>query len=205
MDNSIQSAIDPKDTVLWQGRPNPSVSSLNIVIMVVIALAIGLYLYFGYGSDPLGSTALTGKTAAYCVAGIAVFLALVGRYGNSRTEFAITKSKVILKTGVAGSRFETVDLEKINDVTVKIGFVQNRFSAGTLDIDSGKTRSVTEQGRYRTDSFGRRTYFPGQTEIRAVIDQITDIDNPHEVHRILLEAIEKRKAAQPASTPTDAQ
>lgn len=193
MDDSIQSAIDPKDTVLWQGRPNPSVSNFNIALMLTVALGIGLYLYFQYGSNPLGNTALTGKTGAYCIAGVAAFLALIGHYGNSKAEFAITKNKVILKTGTAGTRFEYIDLVNIKEVSVTVGFLQSRFSSGTLSIDSGKTRTVTRQGRYRNDSFGRRTFFPGQAEIRPVIDQLTDIENPHEAHRILMDAIEKRK------------
>lgn len=193
MDDSIESAIDPKDAVLWRGRPNPGVSNLNISLMIAVALGIGLYLYFQYGSNPLGNTALTGKAGAYLIAGIAAFLALIGHYGNSKAEFAITKNKVILKTGTAGTRFEYIDLANIKEVSVTVGFLQSRFSSGTLSIDSGKTRTVTSRGQYRNDSFGRRTFFPGVAEIRPVIDQLTDIDNPHDVHRILMDAIEKRK------------
>lgn len=193
MNDSIQSTLDPKDTLLWQGRPNPSVSGMNLMIMVAVALGISAILYFLYGPDPLGSTALTGKTAAYGVMGIAAFMALVGRHSNSRTEFAITKRKGILKTGISGTRFVTVNLEDIKEVTVDIGPVQGRFFCGTLGIDSGKTETVSERGRIYKDNLGRTIRDPDRIQVRKVIDSFTDIDNPHEVHRILMEAIEKRK------------
>lgn len=66
-------------------------------------------------------------------------------YNN--THYAITSKRVILKSGVFGIDYKTIDYDQIKNMEVNVGPIEKLFSVGTIRIFTGEIITNNQQTR----------------------------------------------------------
>jgi len=122
----ISQILDKNEKVLWHGKPNflPFVfGPLIIGIVSLFFFGIFLLIFFFYSW-------------------------LVYKY----IDYAITNKRVIIKSGLIGRDFKTVDYDKITNVEVNVSIWDKLLakSSGTICIFTAGTVSYGRHGPYQT-------------------------------------------------------
>jgi len=92
------------------------------------------------------------------------------------TIYIITDKRIIIQSGAIGLDTKFIELDKIQEVYVNIGFIDKIFGTGSL--------YVVTSGNAFFNSRGRSSYMrPSLAALRE----------PYEVHRVLQEAIDRLK------------
>jgi uncharacterized membrane protein YdbT with pleckstrin-like domain len=96
------------------------------------------------------------------------------RYGN--TEYMITDQRIITQTGAIGRDTRFVDLERIQEVYVKVGLIDKKFGTGTvLAVTAG--------------------WVPIDTGGPSTRPSLSSLREPYEVQRILQEAVKNARGS----------
>lgn len=147
----ISQILDKNERVLWHGRPNfwPFVfgSMLISLFGLFFLLASLLAIIFG-GLGPWGLLLPHFWVGVALTFGGPIYSKLVYKY----THYAITNKRVIIKSGVIGRDFKTVDYDKITNVEVNVSVWDKLLaqSSGTICIFTAGTISYGRRGPYQT-------------------------------------------------------
>jgi membrane protein YdbS with pleckstrin-like domain len=160
---------EPGEKILWHARPVflPYIAHAVPIVLLGIAWAMAeldalppaLAAFAGHAHLINGAPVLLRLVpAAICILhGLAVALA----YGN--TAYAYSNRRLLVRGGLIGTSFKTVDYDGIQDMAVTVGPIERLFNAGTIRAYSG-----------RTTARGGRIY-----------DQFVSIADPYDVFRAL--------------------
>jgi hypothetical protein len=165
----FEAVTEPGEQVLWTGRPVFWPFVLHAVPIVIFGLFWGL---MDLGILGHAASAAKGRTdlfmyvfmvmhsfPAWGSIGYAIYLALV--YGN--TVYGYTNRRLLMRSGVVGTSFKSVDYDTIQELNVNVGVIDRLFGTGTVRAYAG-----------RNTSKGARIY-----------DQFVSIANPYEVFRAI--------------------
>jgi hypothetical protein len=164
----FESVREPGETILWQGRP----LFWPFVLHAIPFLALGLFwgaMEFGLigtqashpGKGNAGLPLLFGMvlqalpfwgSLLYCA-----YVVLV--QGN--TVYAYSNRRLMMRSGVFGTSFKSIDYDRIQELDVTIGIIDRLFNVGTIRAFCGATTSK-----------GARIY-----------DRFVSIPNPYEVYK----------------------
>jgi len=165
----FEAVTEPGEQILWKGRPVFWPFVLHAVPFVLFGLfwgamdlgIIGTAVTHSKGHDTLFLFAFGFLHAfpAWGSLGYAVYLVLV--YGN--TVYAYTNRRLMMRSGVIGTSFKSVDYDRIQELDVTVGVIDRLFGTGTVRAYCG-----------RNTAKGARIY-----------DQFVSIANPYEVFRAI--------------------
>jgi len=164
----FESVREPDETILWQGRP----LFWPFVLHSIPFLAFGIFWgAFDFGLVGAASANTTKPTSgmlllfflvihslplwgslAYCA-----YVVLV--QGN--TVYAYTNRRLMMRGGVIGTSFKSIDYDRIQELDVSVGIIDRLFNVGTVRAFCGATTSK-----------GARVY-----------DRFVSIPDPYEVYR----------------------
>jgi hypothetical protein len=165
----FEAVTEPGEKILWAGRPVFWPFVLHAVPMLIFgaiwgAMDLGLLgkavtaskappdhflLFFGIlHSFPAWGSIL-----------YAVYLVMV----HSNTVYGYTNRRLLMRSGVVGTSFKSVDYDKIQELDVTVGVIERLFGVGTVRAYCG-----------RNTAKGARIY-----------DQFISIANPYEVFRAI--------------------
>jgi hypothetical protein len=96
---------------------------------------------------------------------IAVGVPLYAVFVHKYVEYAITDKRIIIQKGLVGRDFDSIDYEKIQDISVNVGLIDKFFGTGTIIASSAGWLQ-----------------YPGRTFPGAVLKSIR---NPYEVYKNL--------------------
>ncbi len=153
----FQSVTEPGESVLWQGKPVFWPFVLHAVPILVFGLVWGAFDLGLVGAAahnvarPTDSHVLGFFMIAHSIpawGGVLYFLYLVLSYGNTR--YAYTNRRMLMRGGVLGTSFKSIDYDRIQELDVVVGFVDRLFDVGTVRAFSGAT---TAKGAPIYDSF----------------------------------------------------
>jgi uncharacterized membrane protein YdbT with pleckstrin-like domain len=102
-------------------------------------------------------------------------IGLLMAYKN--TEYMITDQRIIIQTGAIGIDTRFLNLDKIQEVYIKVGLIDRIFGTGTV--------LVTTAGQY--------VYLGGPGNIVGTRPSFTALKEPYEVQNILQEALGKMR------------
>jgi len=94
------------------------------------------------------------------------------------TEYMITNQRVIIQTGAIGLDTRFVELDKIQETYVDVGFIDKAFGTGTV--------IVTTAGEYGYVDRHGRAY--------RLRPSLASLREPYEVQKLLQEAMEQGRA-----------
>jgi len=164
----FDSVREPGETILWQGRP----AFWPFVLHSVPFLGFGIFwvaMELGFiGAMPAQSNGPTN--------GVALLFALIMRtiplWGSllycayvvlvqGNTVYAYTNRRLMMRGGVIGTSFKSIDYDRIQELDVSVGIIDRLFNVGTVRAFCGATTSK-----------GARVY-----------DRFVSIPDPYEVYR----------------------
>jgi len=178
---------------------------LTVIIAGILLTAMGFIASYAWmvQGNPL-STAVSVTFLFLILFGLSLALIpiMVGliRYGN--IEYMITNQRMIIKTGFMGHDTQFLDLDKIMDIYVHVGFIDKIFGTGTVCASN----EASFFSRYPTyafkliDPFMRSTLWTIKAAVQKNVQlplYAFNIEDPHTVQKILQEAIEKTQTISP--------
>jgi len=172
----LDKLLKANEKVLWSGKPvkTPFIfpglvavpfglffTGFSIVWMMMASQAPSPFRLFGLIFFFVGFGAIFGAPIRQFVA-----------YKN--TEYLITDQRIITQTGAIGLDTRYLDLDKIQEVYVQVGFIDRMFGTGTLFAVTAGHVYVGRGGAFMRPS-------------------LTALKEPYEVQNILQEAIAKAR------------
>lgn len=165
----FEAVTEPGEKILWTGRPVFWPFVLHAIPILCFGLLWGLMdlgilghavaTTKGHSAFPLIPFAILHSFPAWGSISYAVYLVLV--YGN--TVYAYTNRRLLMRSGVIGMSFKSVDYDTVQELDVNVGVIDRLFGTGTVRAYAG-----------RNTSKGARIY-----------DQFVSIANPYEVFRAI--------------------
>ncbi len=160
---------EPGEEILWRGKPVFWPFVLHAVPIVIVGAIWGLMDFgilgtaFSKSSGRLDLFILGfGFLHSFPAWGSILYLVYL-MLVHSNTVYAYSNRRLMMRSGVIGTSFKTVDYDTIQELDVTVGVVERLFGAGTIRAYAG-----------RNTSKGARIY-----------DQFVSIANPYEVFRAL--------------------
>ena len=171
--SSLKKHLRVGEKVLWSGKPE----KIPFIVPSLVTIPFGLFFM---GFSVFWMTMASQAPGPFWLFGIPFFFAgffssfgasirrLIS-YGN--TEYLITDQRVITQTGAIGLDTRFVDLDKIQEVYVNIGFIDKMFGTGTVYATTASYVYVGS-GAFMRPSLG-------------------SLKEPYEVQKLLQEAVRK--------------
>ncbi len=183
MDTSINTVLEPKEKVMWQGIVNRKVLLTFLIIFLGVTFLISGILFsmdiINYTSND-ESKQIAGSLLGIGVLIIGLLFSLYFYFANIVKEYAITKKRVLIKSGLIGTDFKSIYFDQMKNVSVDVNIIGKMFNVGTVKIDTGKTQ---------TYSSGKNN----RTRTRTVYDSLMFIEKPYEVFKSLQSSLSGRK------------
>lgn len=169
--NEIPKVLEPKERVLWDGKPKYAPYMVGIFFISVIASAFIAFLSYGF----LRSVIL----AVLAVPVIIVLGVMLGTLSWKAKHYAITNKRLIVQSGIIGRDFKSVEYDKVQNASVNVGLLGVIFKVGDVRIFTGEMESIgTSQGG---------------TNIRPKYDSFVHVEIPYDVLKILQQNLSRRK------------
>lgn len=168
---------------MWSGKPVKVPFILSSLVTIPFGLIfLGFSIFWMWGAASAGAPwffTLFGLLFVFMGFGLTVGAPIwqLMRYPN--TEYMITDQRIITQTGAIGLDTRFINLDKIQEVYVKIDFVDKMFGTGSVIV---MTAGYVPVGY---DTTGRGAL------VRPSLDALKE---PYEVQKLIQEAIEKVRA-----------
>ena len=166
--------IEPKEKILWKGKPNFLAWISSTIIIAIIGLTILTFFvsYANYSIIP--------KVWFYI--GLAFIFILIVVYTNlsyAVTQYVITDKRAIIQSGVIGRDFKSIDYDKVQNASVSVGPIGVIFKVGSVNMFTGEIEVV---------STGQNS-----SSVGSKYDTFSCIEKPYDVLKILQERTSARK------------
>lgn len=184
--SQLDNLLRANEKVLWSGKPVKTPFITQTVGTIPIGLLfIAFSIFFIWGPISAGAPApviLFGLIFFFIGFGVSFGPTIwqLMRYRN--TEYIITDQRIITQTGAIGLDTRLVDLDKVQEVYVKIGFIDKMFGTGSIfAVTAGEV--YVDMGGGRGQGGGGPLMRPG----------LASLKEPYEVQKVLQEAIAKAR------------
>jgi uncharacterized membrane protein YdbT with pleckstrin-like domain len=164
------------EKVLWSGKP----ARMPFVLSSFATIPFGL-IFMGFSvfwmmmaSQAGGPFWLFGLIAFFAGLWMSLGVPLRQLVAYRNTEYSITDQRIITQTGAIGLDTRYLDLNKIQEVYVQVGFIDKMFGTGTIFASTASYVNVGRGGALTRPS-------------------LAALKEPYEVHNILQEAIAKAR------------
>ena len=185
--SEIQKILHDGEAIKWQGIVNRKALSTMLIIGLVItfALSTGLYLAetIPYTQDGVDKE-FSGSLAAAIVLGIGLLANILSYFYDKVKEFAITEKKVIIKSGIIGTDFKSINFDEIKEALVDVGLIGKIFHVGSIKIDTGKTNTYSTGGSKNSR---------GRIKTKTMYSVLKHIDKPYETYKLIQGHLQERK------------
>jgi len=175
MEQEIMAILEPQEKIVWQDIINRKVMFFNLAISLVIIVGISIFLFsketISYTSNDIPKT-IAGTTVGLIVLIVGLLISLLSFFSNFVKKYVITNKRVLIKSGLIGTDFNSIYFTQIRSANVNVGLIDKIFSIGTLNINTGKIETV-QSGSGKNQHSQTRTAF----------DKLLHINNPYEVYK----------------------
>jgi membrane protein YdbS with pleckstrin-like domain len=183
------------EKVVWRGKPVivPFIVSVNAgIFLLYVFLFILLTVSHYFSGAPLFFVAFAFLIIlAGTVGTLGQPIRQLVRYRN--TEYVVTDQRIIIQSGAIGLDTRFIDLEKVQEVYVRVGFIDKRFGTGSVFVS---TAGQVDTGKYGPWGW---SYGWGGPQARP---DLGSLRNPYVVQKLLQEALAKAKSTRPQSEAT---
>jgi membrane protein YdbS with pleckstrin-like domain len=185
MDQEILTVLEPQEKIVWQDIVNRKVMSFYLVLSLAITLGISLFLFsketINYTSNNVPKT-VAGTTVGLIVLIVGLIISLLVFFSNYVKIYVITNKRVLIKSGLIGTDFNSIYFTQIRSANVNVGLIDKMFSVGTLNIDTGKIETVQT---------GDDKHPRSQTQ--TAYDKLLHISRPYEVYKYFQTTLTSRE------------
>ena len=132
--NEIQSILENKEKVIWEGKPQaPAYITSVVIISIIIGICVGIFL-----------GAFLKSWISGVGFGIDLFLVsvIVGSINYRVTHYALTNRRAIYQGGIFGRSFKSVNYDDMKNASVTKGIFNWMFGTGTINVFTGEMQST---------------------------------------------------------------
>ena len=174
--DELDKIINPKEKVLWKGKPEYTPYMIGSVLMALISsiFIIVVFLILGTLFLPNGKYILI----AIIVPLLFITILLFANLSFKATHYAVTNKRLIYQTGIIGRDFISVDYDKIQNASVAVGLIGVMFKTGNVNVFTGKMKTIRSKHGSRTIS---------------VHDTFKHINKPYEILKLIQQHLSQRK------------
>lgn len=173
---SVEDLLAPGESILWKGKPDRVCYILKKCGMLFPVAVIWLLIDGGIIAM-MGAQGFMGGMAWIIIPFFALHLAPVwifvanlvkARYGHKNVVYAITDKRVIVRDGIVGIDFKSIDYPDINNVSVNVGMFEKFRKVGTVVIRcDGVTYSLLSvQQPYEIFKMLQDRYYNVKTDVQ---------------------------------------
>ena len=189
MDIQFDQILGKDEKMLWQGKPKHSVLLAGLVFSLLITVGISAYFFsqevIEYTSNDVPKE-ISGSLVAAVILGVGLLISFLSYFSRKALSYGISNKRTIIKSGLIGSDFQSINFDQIKNVIVNVGPIGKLFNVGTIKIDTGKTETYsTSSGSGNNSSSNIRT--------RTMFDELKHIEQPYEVYKYFQETLDQRK------------
>jgi len=172
----LDKLLRANEKVLWSGKPVKMpfiLPSLMAVPFGLIFLGFSIFWMMAASQTP-GSFWLFGLIFFFVGFGVVFGAPIRQLVAYKNTEYLITDQRIITQTGAIGLDTRYLDLDKIQEVYVQVGFIDRMFGTGTIFAVTAGHVYVGRSGAFMRPS-------------------LAALKEPYEVQNILQEGIAKAR------------
>jgi uncharacterized membrane protein YdbT with pleckstrin-like domain len=122
---------------------------------------------------------MSGSTVASLILFFGFAFSLIIFFSNYVKEYVITDKRILIKSGLIGTDFNSIYFTEIKSANVNVGLIDKLLAVGTINVDTGKVASTSDKN--------------GVTSVNTVYDKLLHIDTPYEVYKYFQEALTSRQ------------
>lgn len=151
----FQGITEPSEKILWQGKPVFLPFVLHGIVFLLVGVLWGAMDLGGFAPFHVAKNTPPALVIFFYLmhsipawGGILYFLYFVLVHGN--TLYAYTNRRLLMRSGVFGTSFKSIDYDRIQELDVTVGLVDRLFDVGTVRAFSG---TLTAKGAPVYDRF----------------------------------------------------
>ncbi len=192
MNTDITNLLQADEKVFWQGVISRKVLNFFLFVSLVFVFIVAGILF---SQDSIEYTSGTetkqtsGALLALIVLVVGVLASLVGYLRQILTEYVVTTKRVLIKSGLFGTDFQSIYFEQMKEVLVDVGLIGKIFSVGTIKIDTGKTETYSTSTGYGNNQQTAQQ----RVDTRTMYTYLSNIETPYEVYKHVNESVSTRK------------
>lgn len=185
MDEEIKAVLEAEEEIVWQDVINRKVMVFNLVLSLLVVFGIAMFLFsqnlINYTSGGEAKSISSGLVGTVFLS-VSFLLVIWGFASSYVTRYVITNKRILIKTGIIGTDFNSIYFTEVKTVNVNVGLIDKIFKVGTINIDTGKIETVTTGSGTNTQSRTQTAY-----------DRILHINNPYEVYKYFQSTLTERQ------------
>jgi membrane protein YdbS with pleckstrin-like domain len=147
--------LDSDERLMWTGRPNHVIFVLTGIPLFILGCIWGSIDIFGFlvpmykasGKNPIPLGFIIPFFSLHMFPLWLGILNMLRLYlVRNNTWYGFSNKRLLLRTGFWGTDFKTLDYDKISDISVNVGPIENKLGLGTIRAMSGdatRNRSLT--------------------------------------------------------------
>lgn len=190
MSHYIDNVLEKSEKKVWEGKINRKVMTAGLILWLIITIGISSFFFIkdtiNYTSNGVQKQ-ISGFTIGLTVLIAGLFSSFLTFFINFVKEYAITNKRIIIKSGLIGTDYQSIYFEQINQVIIDVGLIGKIFKTGNLKIDTGKTETYSESGT----RVGNVNY--PRIRTRTMYEVLKNIDAPYDVYKIIQPSITGRR------------
>lgn len=192
----IKQILDKNEKLLWHGKPNFRVFvvrniQLSFFTSALLTFFLGVLIFMVLGvvsitnlisdsesppDDPFESIAVLDNLDYIIILTflvIELFVVLYILLSHSQIEYGITTKRVILSSGIIGRDFNSIDYDKIVDISVNVGIIDKLLgsSSGSIRVFAGEIQIAAPPGHHQMSV--------------PKANLLADIDDAYKVYKLL--------------------
>ena len=168
---------DSDEVFIWGGKPHfisflSNMIASGVIGLILLVAVIKFNQYAAESENRSFNYALIILGIIF-IPGILAYLKKFFSYRN--TVYAYTNKKILMKSGLVGTNFKMIDLDKLIDIEISISPIDKLYSTGTIKFFSGRTKQDDEG------------------KITQLYDDWYYIEEPHKVIKGIKKAMQELK------------
>jgi len=186
MNQEISTILVPQEKIVWEGIINRKILYFYLILSLLLLTLVSLGFFFTQSTityiSEEGNRALSSSFIGIMFLLVSFVITFVSFLSNYVKIYTITDKRIITKSGLIGTDFNSIYFTEVKSANVNVGIIGKLFSVGTINIDTGKVGTVSSgSGENR------------QTRIQTSYDKLLYIDNPYEVYKYFQIALTERQ------------
>ena len=136
MEFTIKNILEDDERILWQGKPNYKryMYTTYLAYVCVAPLLFVISLYF------LMVSVLAFLISCSVILLLVVFIGFIfghfAKKGCQNMLYAFTNKRIISQHGIVAPNYKSIDYSKISDISLQIGYINNKYNTGTIILMS---------------------------------------------------------------------
>lgn len=131
----FEKVLDKGEEILWEDKPSLIPSLFPAFIILTSGFIWVLFLYFRY-IRKANFTEDPGLIVFFLAMFIPFWLGLIGLLARiltyKNTFYAFTTRRIMVKSGMLGADFQSIDYDRIPSLSVSVNPIQSLFGVGTI-------------------------------------------------------------------------